>query len=161
MISAWIADNRLSSRERERRREERSERLEARRTDFQRDTLLNLQVASQKFMRATGAMHFQDVIAFRETGAWQKGQFGEELSNEHLRQLTETMLLASRVWDDEARALAGKLRIGATAVSASATERDAEHQMTIVTDIQQALIERIGKLVREMDEAGGNAAPSV
>lgn len=152
MISSWIADKRLSERERERRREERQERLTARRDDFQRETLLALQGASQKLMRATGAMHFQDVMAFRKTGVWQKHKFGEELSNEHLRQVTDTMLLTSRIRDEEASALANKFRIGATAVSASATEQDAENRMATVTDIQQALIERIGQLVREMDE---------
>lgn len=152
MLSAWVADNRLSERERERRREERHERLEARRKDFQRDTLLALQVATQKLMRVAGAMHHQDVMAFRKTGVWQKQSLGEELSNEHLRQTTETMLLASRVLDGETREFANEFRKLASTVSICASEDEAENRLKAAADMQGILIERIGQLVRGMDE---------
>ena len=48
MATGWFADMRLTKRERERRKEDRHERFLIRRNDFQRDTLLQLQVASQK-----------------------------------------------------------------------------------------------------------------
>lgn len=151
MVSAWVADKRLTARERDQRREERFERLEARRNDFQRDTLLALQVASQKLMRVAGAMHQRDLLAFRDTGVWQSQQFGEELSNEHLLQGTETMLLASRIADSEARGLANKFREQATIVSYCANENEAENRLMAAADMQALLIERIGQLVREMD----------
>lgn len=151
MFSGWVADKRLNDRERERRREERYERLEARRNDFQRDTLLALQVASQKLMRVAGAMHQRDLLAFRNTGAWQSQQFGEELSNEHLLHGTETMLLTSRIADGEARGLANKFREQATIVSYCTNENEAENRLKTAADLQALLIERIGQLVREMD----------
>jgi hypothetical protein len=154
MISAWIADKRLTERERERRREESQKRRANRRDDFQRETLLSLQGASQKLLRTTGAMHHQDVITFRESGKWQKQQFGDDLSNSHLHQTTETMLLASRVRDEKARSLANKLREQASVVGLSANEDEAEGRMRAAADTQQALIQRIGQLVRDMDEAG-------
>ncbi len=153
MISAWIADKRLTERERERRREESLERRANRRDDFQRETLLSLQSASQKLLRATGAMHHQDLITFRKSGQWQKQQFGDDLSNAHLHQNTETMLLASRVRDEKARSLADTLREQASVVVFSATEDEAECRMRAAADTQQALVQRIGQLVREMDEA--------
>lgn len=153
MISAWLADRRLTERERERRREERRERLILRRNDFQRDALLALQVASQKLLRCAGAMHHQDVMAFRQSGQWQKQQFGDDLSNQYLHQVTETMLLGSRIWDDEVRRLADALREHTSRVSLSASEQEAERRMEAAAETQRALIQRIGQLVREMDEA--------
>lgn len=153
MLSGWIADQRLTDRERERRREERRERLAIRRNDFQRETLLTLQVASQKLLRTTGRMHHLDVVAFRTTGQWQRQQFPDDLSDDHLRYMTEAMLLASRVRDDEARSLAEQLRDRAAVVGMSREEGEAESRMVAAADIQGALIDRIGHLVREMDEA--------
>jgi hypothetical protein len=152
IVAAWLGDQRLTERDRERRREERHERFVIRRNEFQRETLLALHVASQKLLRTTGAMHHQDAVAFRKTGQWQRQQFLNDLSDEHLRQTTETMLLASRVRDDEARALADRLRERTSVVSMSSDESQAENRMMAAADIQQALIQRIGQLVRELDK---------
>lgn len=74
MVSAWLADRRLMARDRERRREERHERLVARRNDFQRETLLALQDACQKLLRNAGAALVSDVIAHGTGGEWQRQQ---------------------------------------------------------------------------------------
>lgn len=151
IISAWIADLRLANREREGRKEERRERLAIRRNEFQRETLLALQVASQKLLRVTGAMLHQDVISFRKTGQWQKQLFGEDLSNEHLHKLTETMLLSSRIIDRHTRELAESLREHVVSVCSSTNENEAESRMGAAQAIQEALIQQIGMLVREID----------
>jgi hypothetical protein len=151
IFSGWLADGRLSKRERERRREERRERLAERHSDFQRETLLQLQVSSQKLIRATAKMLHQDKLAFRTSGKWQKQLFSEGLADEHLLQMTETMLLSSRVFDDEVRVLADILRENVTAVGGSASETDAESCMLIAGETQTKLLQRIGKLVRELD----------
>ena len=153
MLAAWLADRRLTERDRERRRDERRERLADRRNDFQRETLLALQVASQKLLRTTGRMHHLDVVAFRTTGQWQRQRFPDDLSDDQLRQMTEAMLLASRVRDDETRTLAERLRDRAAVVGMSSNEGEAEGRMMAAADIQGALIDRIGQLVRELDEA--------
>jgi len=153
MISAWIADRRLTERERERRLEERRERRAIRRDDFQRETLLALQVASQKLLRTTGRMHHLDVVAFRKTGKWQRQQFPDDLSDDNLRHMTETMLLASRARDDEVRTLSERLRDRTAVVGMSRDENEADSRMMAAADIQGALIARIGQLVREMDQA--------
>ena len=97
-------------------------------------------------------MHHLDSMAFRATGKWQRQRFPDDLADEHLRQITETMLLASRVRDVETRTLAGRLRDRAAVVGLSSDEAEAETRMMAVADIQGALIERMGQLVREMDE---------
>jgi hypothetical protein len=154
MLAAWLADQRLAERDRERRRDDRHERIADRRNDFQRETLLALQVASQKLLRNTGRMHHLNVVRFRTTGQWQRQQFPDDLSDDHLRQMTETMLLASRVRDDETRTLAERLRDRAAVVGMSRNEGEAESRMMAAADTQQGLIQRIGQLVREMDEIG-------
>lgn len=152
MLASWAADRRLSERERESRKEERKDRLAIRRNDFQRETLLALQVASQQLMRTTGASLHQDIVAHRTTGEWQKQQLPNNLSDDHLLLTTETMLLASRVRDDDVRKLADRMRAQATVVGMSSDESEAEGRMMAATDTQQALIQRIGELVRELDE---------
>lgn len=152
IIAGWLADRRASERERERRMDERRERSLVRRNDFQRESLLALQDASQRLLRSAGAMLHQDVVAHRTTGKWQRQQFGDELSNEQLRAMTDTMLLTSRVRDEKARGLADQLRVQAAAVSSSAGEDQAERAMVVAGDIQQMLIQRIGQVVRELDD---------
>ena len=61
MVAAWFADKRLTERDREGRREERHERLATRRNEFQRETLLSLQVTAQKLLRNTGITPLRQV----------------------------------------------------------------------------------------------------
>ena len=152
MLSSWIADTRLTERERERRREEQKERRAVRRDDFQRETLLALQVASQKLLRTAGAMHHQDVLAFGRTGKWQRPLFADDLSNEQFQLNVETMLLASRVRDEGVRVLAEQFRHRALSVGRSPDEEAGESRMMEAADIQQALLQRIGHLIRQLDE---------
>ncbi|WP_404415995.1 hypothetical protein [Brevundimonas vesicularis] len=152
LFAGWLADKRLTDRERERRCEERRERVSIRRSDFQRETLLALQTASQKLIRNTGASLFQDFVAHREGGEWQRQQLPNNLSDDNLHWTTETMLLASRVRDDEVRGLVNRLRGECTAVGFSRDEAEAERLMAIAAVTHDAAIQRIGLLVREIDE---------
>lgn len=158
LFSGWLADTRLNTRERERRKDERSERIAIRRGDFQRETLLALQTASQKLIRNTGASLHQDIMAHRTGSQWQKQQLPNNLSDEHLQWNTETLLLASRVRDDEVRGLADQLRSQCTVVGFSSSEAEAEGRMAAAAVTQDALIQRIGFLVREIDEIETRAA---
>ena len=154
MVSAWLADRRLAHRDRERRSEERHERVVMRRNDFQRETLLALQVTSQKLLRKTGEMLQLDIVAHRTSGKWQKQLLPDGIASDHLHLTTETMLLASRVRDDEVRTLADQFRSEAAIVGQSQDEHEAENRMMVAANRQQALIQRIGLLVRELDKIG-------
>lgn len=158
LFSGWLADTRLNAREREGRKDERSERLAIRRSDFQRETLLALQTASQRLIRNTGASLHQDIMAHRTGSEWQKQQLPDNLSDEHLQWNTETLLLASRVRDDEVRGLADQLRSQCTVVGFSGGQTEAEGRMAAAAVTQDALIQRIGFLVREIDEIETRAA---
>lgn len=151
LIAGWLADNRLNQREHARRNEERRERIAIRRNDFQRETLLALQLASQKLIRNTSASLHQDILAHRTSGQWQRQQLPDDLSDEHLRWTTETMLLASRVRDDEVRSLADQLRDQAARIGLSSSELEAERRLGEAAIVHAALIARIGLLIREID----------
>jgi len=151
LFAGWLADKRLTDRERERRKEDRRERIAIRRSDFQRETLLALQLASQKLIRNTGAALHQDIVAHRTGGEWQRQQLPDGLSDDHLHWTTEAMLLASRVRDDEVRNLADQLRSQATKVGFSSNEPEAERRIAEAATTHAALIDRIGLLIREID----------
>jgi len=153
MASSWLADRRLTDRQREHRREDRNERLLIRRNEFQRDTLLNLQVASQKLLRKTGASLHQDRMAFQTTGEWQRQLLPDGLSDDHLHLSTEVTLLASRIRNDEVRDLVVQLRNHTFSVVISKNQGEAEAHMTDAANIQGSLIETIGRLLRELDQA--------
>ena len=68
--SDWLQHRRTSERERQAREAARQDQLFERRTTFQRQTLLDLQEAVMRLARSSGAMHHQDVMAFRKTGKW-------------------------------------------------------------------------------------------
>lgn len=78
---------------------------------------------------------------------------GDDLSNDSLRLITETMLLASRVRDDEVRGLADQVRDQAAGVGHSSNEGEAERRMMAAAEMQSTLIQRIGEIVRGLDEA--------
>jgi hypothetical protein len=69
-VSDWFQDRRALRREREARTEARRDQLRERRSDFQRQTLLDLQEAASDLIRACGAIYVQNVAAFRQTGLW-------------------------------------------------------------------------------------------
>jgi hypothetical protein len=73
-------------------------------------------------------------------------------TDDHLRLTTETILLASRVRDDDVRTLADRLRSQTSVVGLSSGEGEAESRMLAAADTKQALIQRIGNLARELDE---------
>ena len=67
--------------------------------------------------------------------------------------MTETMLLASRIRDESTRNLADQLRSLVAAIVESEDEREAASKMKSMAELQVVLVQRIGKLVREIDEA--------
>jgi hypothetical protein len=152
LLAGWLADRRASAREREHRREERAERSSTRRNEFDRDTLLALQIACQKLTRNAAASLHQDVLAHRATGEWQKRPLPEWLSEDELLLSTEVMLFASRIRDDKVRSLALDLRIDTSKVLRASDKAEAEANLIAAIETHEAVIFRIGEIVRNMDD---------
>src|SRR3982074_2021863 len=79
-IADWLQHRRATERERQAREAARLDQLSERRTTFQRQTPLDLQESMMQLVRTVGAMHHQDVTAFRKSGLWQRQWFDEALS---------------------------------------------------------------------------------
>jgi hypothetical protein len=152
IVSSWMSDGRSTKQERERRQEDRRDRLADRRNEFQRETLLSLQGVAQKLMRNAAACFHQDRMSYKKSGTWQRHLLPDDLSDNQLLLMTETMLLASRIRDEGTRNSADQLRSLVAEIGESENERGAASKMKAMGELQVVLIQRIGKLVREIDE---------
>ncbi|WP_353200392.1 hypothetical protein [Sandarakinorhabdus sp.] len=152
-VSTWFNDGRITKRGRERRKEERNERLIARNNEFQRETLLALQVASQKLIRNAGASLHQDIVAHRTTGKWHKQPLPNGLSDEQMELTTQVMLLANRVRDDQVRQLVDEFRIRLNHVFQTSGEVESEFMLLSAGSIQGPLLDQIGQILRDLDSA--------
>lgn len=152
----WIADfaqHRWNARrEREARLEQRRDLLRQRAADFQRETLLALQDSSAKLVRATGKSHHQDVLAARAGGAWGRQQLVDNVSDEFFQAQVATSTLRVRVRDDQVRNLALAVSDHCIAATMSTDQRAAERTLLVMSDASIALNERIGELLRNLDD---------
>jgi hypothetical protein len=62
------------------------------------------------------------------------------------------MLFTSRIRDDKVRDLADRLRIYVHEIASSPDEATADGRLLVAGNTQQTLIQRIGQLVRELDD---------
>ena len=74
------------------------------RDDFQRKTLLQLQVAMRRYARTVGKAHHHDVMEHRKTGKW-GSLLGDDLNHSLSDTLSPVMWLKERVHDDKLRML--------------------------------------------------------
>lgn len=150
--SGWVSDRRSAARDREKREAEYRERLIGRRDEFQRETLLQLQDAAMRLLRATGAALHADTMAFRSTGRWQRQKLGEDQSEGHRLAVQETLVLATRVRDEQVRELADALRIRCSDTLFSESELTGQQAMLAAAATHGELTQRIGELVRQIDD---------
>ncbi len=144
-------DRRTADREREARRATLHYKFIERRIEFQHQTLLKLQETIMGLGRATGAMHHQDIMAYRSTGNWQKQLYPDDLSDSARIFQAEAMMFAARVRDDEVRELVEKFKDYCAGVVISPTKEDSEIVMSNMTEIFEVLNQKIGVLLRGLD----------
>ena len=148
----WLQHRRTSERERQAREAARRDQLFERQTTFQRQTLLDLQEAIMQLVRCAGAMHHQDVMAFRETGEWRKQLFEEEL-NENARLATaRTSMLAVRVRDASVRDLVAVVRSHSVNAGLSASQAEGDRELYAMATEFERLNQRIGEVLRKLDD---------
>lgn len=147
-----IADGRAERREKNARRELRLDAFRQRRDEFQRATLLELQDVVARGARFAGRANHEDIMAFRESGQWRKQLLSEEVDSGILAAQTELGLLRVRVRDVAAQQLASRLASFITDVALSRSEATAEAAMSGMVPVLVELQERIGELLRELDD---------
>jgi hypothetical protein len=127
-------------------------RLDESRRAEQRDTLLALQDALAREIRAAGAIHHEDVVAFR-TGASEtfgRQQISDHWNDESFHAGVEVRKLRERVQDDELRALVSMLREKLVRVKVARDEQQAEARMTEAMTLYEAATEQLGLVLRSL-----------
>lgn len=159
-LSDWLQHRRTAQRELASRAEQRNDQLRLRRAEFQRTTLLELQDAALKLARAAGAANYHDIMSLRRTGKWQSELLPEQLSEELRLAQAATGTLAVRVRDEKVRQLIPDLKDQTVASALAGDETAARVALTNMTFIHTALNERIGELLRKLDDAEDESDPN-
>ena len=150
-LTDWIQHRRAVEREREGRDATRRDQLFERRATFQRETLLALQEAAAELGRATGRICHLDTMAIRNTGKTQL--LPDDLDEGYRLAQVRTSLLAVRVRDDSVRELAEQFRRISVDCTAAKSQEDRDRQMHLAMQTNIQLNERIGELLRTLDDA--------
>ncbi len=98
-LQDWSQDSRTSKRERETRRALRQDAIAERRTQFQRQTLLELQPALTDLGRYTYLMYHHDVNGHRATGVWHFQPYPDDLDEKCRAATALISMLSVRVND--------------------------------------------------------------
>jgi hypothetical protein len=121
------------------------------RDSYQVETLIELQLALQRFARATAASHYEDTAHHRRTReAWGSQLLGEHWSRMLLESSTMVGLLCARVADDETRQVAQLAHAAISAVTNATSEADAEDRMAEAIGAVEGAHDRIGRLLRTL-----------
>jgi hypothetical protein len=151
-LSDWFDHRRTATREREAREWKKKDQLLERRVNFQHETLLALQEACMKLARTIGAAHHLDMMANQTAEVWQKNLLPEELSENSRLAFVSMMTLSARVSDGTARDLADKFRQHCAETLAAHSVSSSETSMANAMDALVKLNQRIGSLLRSLDD---------
>jgi hypothetical protein len=147
-LADWAQDRRTAKRAEEIRKTERLDKLVERQAEFQRPALLELQGAVLRMARATAQIHLHD----KKSGQWGKPGIPADLDESLRSESACTTMLIARIRDDLVRDLGQKLKDCCTAVTLSKTEQDSERAMTAMAAALPLLNERIGVVLRNLDD---------
>lgn len=150
-LSSLIRDHRSLKREREARYEARGEQMKQRRTEFQRQTLLDLQDSLAKLVRATGQGHHLDDMASRASGQWQKQLWGDDLDERYRLAQVQTSLLGVRVANEDVRNDIEELKAASSKTALSPSKASADAELERMARAYERVNRRIGDLLRGLD----------
>lgn len=150
MLTEYLQDRRVASRDREARAEERARR----RKEFQRETLLELQEVMFKFGRAVGAVFHEEDMSYKTTGVWSKPLISEEW-NQRLHEATvRFLILMVRVEDETLRRLVAEVKGFGDRVIMAKSHDEALSAMSESLKAFELANARLGELLREPGEPG-------
>lgn len=146
------ADRRATDRDKEARREQRTDAARLRRIEFQRSTLLELQERVAEYLRATGEAHHADEMAARQTGAWHSNLLPEGVNNRIFVAQTSMTKLRERVKDEQIRSMVKKLTQICVDVLLTDSATRGRELMTAAGELSGSLNECIGEQLRTLDD---------
>ena len=103
--------------------------------------------------RSVGAIHHQDEMAYRSSGKWSKQLLSDELDEGNRLAQARTGMLGARVRDDAIRDLIDKLKTHSAEAINSPTPKDSERAISNMTVVFDELNQRIGEVLRKLDDA--------
>ena len=151
-IFDMLSDRRSHRREREARYEQRRDALALRRAEFQRETLLKLQDVISQMTRLTGRINHEDVMAFRQSGAWRQNRLPEDVNQGYLEATMQMGQLRVRVRDDSIRELAAHFSSTCAGVGMATSEDESRALIDEIVSVRDQLVERLGAVLRSLDD---------
>jgi len=142
-----LRDRRTVRRERIARMEARADADHVRTVEFQRTTLIALQIECTKLIRQIGQMHHFDAMSARDKG-WGKTMHPEGLSDGVLATLQQVGMLRVRVEDEAIRAISLHLTEISTKVGMARSEEEGNSAIAPLTTLVPDLNEKIGSVLR-------------
>jgi hypothetical protein len=151
-LQDWLQHKRTLERERETRRALRQDAIAERRTQFQRQTLLDLQPALMDLARQAGKMHLHDLTDYRTTGTFHSQAYPDDVNAGFGSAAALTSMLAVRVNDAEVRVLTAAFKSAASDIGGAKNPDDSMACFVKMSRSFESLQERIGVVLRELDE---------
>jgi len=151
-LAEYLRDRRTREREREARADARRLQLFQRRSEFQRETLLNLQDAVFALSRAGGRVHHLDEMEFRKTGVWGGNHLPEDLNEEARLAAVKVSAFMVRVRDENVRELTKTFRDHATRLGVCRSREEGRQAAEAMGETIPLLHERIGLVLRKLDD---------
>ncbi len=151
-LDGWLQHNRTLERERETRSALRQDAIAERRTQFQRQTLLDLQPALMDLARHASKMHLHDLTGYRTTGAFHLQAYPDDANQGFGLAAALTSMLAVRANDAEVRVLTAAFKSAASDISGARNPDDSIASFVKMSRSFESLQERIGVVLRALDE---------
>lgn len=151
-LGEWLRDVRTIRREREARQARRHEESHERRANFQRQTLLDLQESLFVLGRATGSIHHQDRMAYKTTGQWRRNAVTNDVDEGFREAQVRSAILSVRIQDEIVRDYVSRYRTLCVDIGMVGSPERAEAALVESITLHDKLNERIGMLLRELDD---------
>jgi hypothetical protein len=137
------------------RRDQRAKQLEAmaqrqnQRDDFQRKTLLQLQLAVQGFARAAGTAHHHDNMHFKKTGTWST-MLPDDMDKNYSNSSMSMIKFSNRVLDKAIRERIDLTRGLSVSMLLADSKAEADDKSRLFTEQLNQLNDALGQLIREI-----------
>ena len=147
-------DERTFEREKAARDDARKDKLRESHTEFQRQTLLDLQDCLLKLIHSAVAMHKNNTAIFGD-GIWKEGAVyrPNELSLLYSDAQAKSILLIGRLSDDKARDLATQTKVDCTIAYNAENETEGDEAINRAFQSFMQVNAQISKLLRELNQS--------
>lgn len=142
--TTWLSARGAHVLQREKSREARAERA----SEFQRQTLLDLQDAIHEALRLVHQAYFEDLAAHHQTKEWGMNMLSDEVNEGVRLALRRVSILVERVADDELRSMVKKLMSGVTQVLLSHNQQESRLYIEKMSVDTGQVLERVGAALR-------------